>query len=236
MTPSEFILRLHLQFNQMSIAWQGSTWIVARCRCGILSDVSPGHLNIPQCYEGAPLTELALSPDGQILAATSMNCILIWTLESVSGFLSATLVSHESFAHYPKPAHFPSFSPDSQMLAYTSNNARKLWDVINPELLFEQSPIDHQWALAREWHGDHHYCVSENPRILHFYRARDMTGFPDADGHTGLFSQPGLEVYVPSYKLPISPILLRLNALQATVSWYWVQKDGQLVFLELPAP
>jgi hypothetical protein len=178
-----------------------------------------------------------------------MNCILIWTLESDSCLLSATLVSHESFAYYPKPGHFPMFSPSSQMLAYTSNDERKLWDVVKPGSLFvEESPIDHLWACEREWHGDHHYSVTQGSRLLHFYRARDMTGFPDAvehsgnlrgiiaDGHTGLFSQPGLEVYVPSYKLPISPILLRLNEMPATVSWYWVQKDGRLVSLELPAP
>jgi WD40 repeat protein len=211
--------------------------------------LSIGQLEIPQCYEGAPLTELALSADGQTLAATSINCILIWVLESEAGLLSPTLVGHESFAHHPKPAHFPSFSPDSQVLAYTSNHRIKLWDVVKREFLFiEHSSIDHLWVHAREWHGDHHCCVALNPRILNFYRARDMTGFPEvvehserlrctnADGFTGLFSQPGLEVYVPSYKLPISPILLRLNESQATVSWYWVQKDGRLVLLELPAP
>jgi len=85
-------------------------------------------------------------------------------------------------------------------------------------------------------------------RELGFYRARDMTGFPevaehserlrctDVDGFAGSFSQPGLEVYVPSHKLPITPILLRFNESRATVTWYWVQKDGRLVLLELPAP
>jgi WD40 repeat protein len=207
----------------------------------------PARLDIPHCYEGAPLTELALSPDGRTLAAASMNCILIWSLEAESGLLSPTLVGHESFT-YPRP-HCLSFSPDSRMLAYASNNAQKLWDVIKLQfLLAEKSPIDNLGQAAREWHGDRYCCVAQLPRILHLYRARDMTGFPDAvehsgnlrcitaDGHIGLFSQPGLAVYVPSFKLPISPILLRLNESQATVSWYWVQKDGQLVVLELPAP
>jgi WD40 repeat protein len=210
--------------------------------------LSIGQLEIPQCYEGAPLTELALSADGQTLAATSINCILIWALESEAGLLSPILVSHESFT-YPKP-HFLSFSPDGQVLAYTSNHTLKLWDVIKREFLFIEHPsIDHPWIYARKWHGDDHYCVRFDPRNLGFYRARNMTGLPEvvehskrlvrcteADGHTGLFSQPGLKVYVPSYKLPISPILLRLNESQATVSWYWVQKDGRLVLLELPAP
>ena len=209
----------------------------------------PGQVDIPQCYEGAPLTELALSADGRTLAAASINCILIWILESDSDSLLPTLVGHESFAYYPRP-HFPSFSPDSQILAYTSNNARKLWDVTKSQFLpsVENSPLDRLWQGGREWHGDHHYCVEQNPRFLRLYRARDMTGFPDAvehsgdlrciiaDGQMGLFSQPGLEVYVPSYKLPIGPILLRLNESRATVSWYWIQKDGRLMLLELPAP
>ena len=192
------------------------------------------------------MTELALSADGRTLAATSINCILIWALESEAGLLSPILVSHESFA-YPKP-HFLSFSPDGQVLAYTSNHTLKLWDVVKREFLFIEHP--NLWIHPRRWHGDHHYCVESNPRIFNFYRARDMTGLPEvvehrskplvrctkANGHTGLFSQPGLEVYVPSYKLPISPILLRLNESQATVSWYWIQKDGRLVLLELPAP
>lgn len=183
------------------------------------------------------------------MAASSINCILIWTLESDGGLLSSTLVSHESFAHHPREAHFPSFSPDGQILAYISNDERKLWNVVKREFLFiEDSPVDTLWMAQRQWHGNHHYCIWEAPRILSFYRARDMTGFPDvvehsgllrctnADGHTGSFSQPGLEVHIPCYKLPISPMLLRLNESQGTVSWYWVQKDGRVVCLELPAP
>lgn len=211
--------------------------------------VSPAQLDIPQCYEGAPLTELAFSADGRILAAASVNCILIWTLIAPdSGSVSATLVGHEFFGHLPQAGHYPSFSPNGQMLAYTANHTRKLWDThqLHPPVI-DHSPLDHLWNCQREWRGDHHYCILMHDRIS-FYRARDMTGFPEvvedsehlrcinANGRTGLFSQPGLELHVPSYKLPVSPMLLRLNELQSTVSFYWVQKDGRLVSLELPAP
>jgi hypothetical protein len=144
--------------------------------------------------------------------------------------------------------HNPSFSPDSQVLSYSSIDKRKQWNVVKREFLsLEHSPIDHYWDSPREWHGDRHICVNGVGDLI-FYRARDISGFPEVAEHSesvrctkvsnsaGSFSQPGLEVYVPSHKLSITPILLRLNESQATVSWYWVQKDGRLVLLELPAP
>lgn len=208
--------------------------------------VSLGQLGIPQRYEGAPITQLALSADGLTLAATSLNCILIWVFESHDSSLPPMLVADESF-EYPRTHHL-SFSPDGQTLSYVANETQKSWNIASKQFMPIEYSLSNHWVGKREWHGNHYFCTLANPRCPGLYRVQDVAVIPEAvnnndrlrctnaDGLTGIFSQPGFQIQIPPHKRPVSPIRLRLNETQGTASWYWMQKDGKLMILELPAP
>jgi WD40 repeat protein len=210
-----------------------------------------GQLDIPQHYKGSPITQLALSANGQILAATSYNCILIWSLSLDGASYLPTLLSHELFKHPTE--HLLCFSHDNHTLAYAADHELRFWSCPDNNfmsLALSEANDYKWWNCSREWDSAQYLVLTLGPGWRSICRVRDMTGVPaqvengnsfqkyqcaTVDLVLGTVSQPGLLIFVPSHKTNISAVQHRINHLRATISWYWIQQDGQLVLLELPA-
>jgi WD40 repeat protein len=215
--------------------------------------ISLGQLEIPQRYKGSSITQLALSTDGQTLAATSYNCILIWNLSLDDTSSSPTLLSHQLFEH-PRE-HFLCFSHDNHILAYVADHELRFWSRLDKDFMsmaLSETNGYEWWSVNREWESSQYLVLSERRGWRSICRMRDMTGFPDQVENgkyfqkyrcatvdfqleEGTISQPGLLIFVPSHKYNISGVQLRMNHSRATISWYWIQQDGRLMLLELPA-
>ena len=217
----------------------------------ITTSTSSCQLEVPQQYLGASLTQLALSADGKTLAATSAACILIWRIE-LSSSLSPSLVAHKYF-ELPE-VHPLTFSPNDRILQCNADAAIGFWDITDAEFSQLECPAGYPVHGSKTWHNEHYFSVVVARHHCYLYHAPDGTALRVPVQNRGslvrfrcteascptefkfVISQPGLQISVPSHKQPISPLRFRINESLATVSWYWIQKDGRLLLLELPAP
>ncbi|NER01567.1 MAG: hypothetical protein F6K17_02425, partial [Okeania sp. SIO3C4] len=84
------------------------------------------------------VTQISFSPNGEILASASENCIKLWNLNGEELAI---------FKGHSKAITSISFSPDGQILASGSNdNTIKLWSLINRTEIYTLQ--DHTQAIT----------------------------------------------------------------------------------------